>query len=172
MERLPRGSHRCLGRCLPRATLHTLLEPQTHTGNPHIKPMVPHLQASGTVLGTGQGHNLAGEADGRDFSGVPSLTRLLHSPPAPAQHRPTLEPSSDFPLLWDRDLPPALQTVLAPAALSKGQFSLPHSWAWRAWAQASSLLLTVPPVKFTNPHVLSLTPSCGSCLPGPEGSSP
>lgn len=151
--------------------LHTLLEPQSHTRNPHIKPVVPHLQASGTMLGTEQGHDLAGEADGRDTPGVPSLTWLLHSPPAPAQCRLTLEPSSDFPLLWDRDLPPPQQTVLAPAALSRGLFS-PHSQAWRGWARAPSLLLTVPPLKFTTPHVMSLTPSCGSCFPGPEDISP
>jgi len=113
--------------------LQTLLEPQPHTGNPHVKPVVAYLQAADTMLGTRQGHGRAGEAHGRGASRVPSLTRLLRSPPAPAQCTPILEPSADFPLLWDRDLPPPLQTVLAPAALSIGLFSLPHSWAWRGW---------------------------------------
>lgn len=115
--------------------------------------MVPHLQARHTVLGPGQGHDLGGEADGRDVSQVPSTTQLLHSPPAPAQRRPTLETPSDFPLLWDRDLPRPLQTVLAPHSPLQRAVFPPTLLDLEALGSGILLALTVLSLKLTTRHV-------------------
>lgn len=122
--------------------------PQSHTRNPRLKPVVKHVQVSGTMLGARQGHKLAGEAGSRGTGRSPFPTPCGSHMPVQCPTQSCPRPLCDSALLGGQHPPPPLGALLAPAAPPKGS-SLWHSLAWRGWEQMSFLLLPVPPLKLT-----------------------
>lgn len=132
---------------------------------PHLKSVVRHPQASGTVLGAEQVMTWQEKqaAETVREAPVPSTVWLWHPVQCPAHTRPEA-PSLILLRGWDR--PPFCGHSLAPAAPWKGSFLSCLPWPGEVSQVSSQLLTALPPSDPTTRRDPPPTSSRGSCLPG------